>query len=209
MLPDLEYHDSSLLEWIYDHSGDGSELPGIDTLLTDNGLTGDSVRVFLTYLAERGLVKDHSTFGGPVAEITAHGIAWVQQARADRQSSARRTGALRTRMLLWLDEQERCGTQATDWSGFLSGPNAVYHEAPFTKQELTREAAYLKQRNLITAIDIEEAEPGFLQPGLTTDGRDCIIDHGGNVSDYNRGRTGGATTNVTMSDNSGNIVVAS
>lgn len=84
MIPDLEQHGAGLLEWLYDHSGDGYETPGIDTYLTYHGLSPDNGRVIVDHLARQGLVQDLTTFGGPDARIMAGGIAWVQRVRASR-----------------------------------------------------------------------------------------------------------------------------
>lgn len=84
MIPDLQQHGAGLLEWLYDHSGDGSELPGIDTYLGYHGLSSDNGYLLVDHLVEQGLVEDISTFSAPGARILTPGIARVQRLRADR-----------------------------------------------------------------------------------------------------------------------------
>lgn len=208
MAPDIEQHGTGLLELLHDDSD-----AAVATYLSEHGLSLRDGIVLVEYLSDHGLVRDVSTFGGPDANITAQGIARVQQLRTERQSPARRVATLRTRMLMWLDHQEQQEIGIDDWSQFLASPNVDYYGTPFSKQELAREAEYLKQHDLITGIDVgdmRQATPGMIRPKLTGSGRDCVIDFGGNVSDYlNRGRSGGNTTNITMTDSAGNITVAS
>jgi hypothetical protein len=209
--PDIERHGMGVLEWLHDHSADGSELPGIDDYLAEMSLSSDDGDILVGYLADRGLVEDFSTFGGLHARITASGMACVQQLRAKRDTSAQRIGTLRTRMLLWLDQRERQGVDTGDWSDFLAGPDADYYGTAFSKRDLAREAGYLKQHNLITAIDVRDlVSPAMIRPELTANGRDCVVDFGGNVSDYlNRSQRSGHTTHIMMTDSTGNITVAS
>lgn len=206
---DLELHSAGLLEWLYDNSGQGwTEIPGIDSYLETHEISKDSGYVLVDYLADRGLVKSLHTLGGPDGVITLEGVAFVQRARVERRKH--RIPALRTRMLLWLDEHERSGSHPVDWSSFLVGPDVNYDGDPYTEPEVAREADYLKRHSLINAFEAWGARPGWSRPTLTPAARDCITDHGGNVSDYlNRGNSAASITNITMSDNSGNFVVAS
>jgi hypothetical protein len=96
-----------MLEWLHDYPADGSDLPGIDDYLAEMSLSSDDGRILVDYLANRGLVEDFSTFGGPHARITASGMACIQQLRANRDTPAQQIGTLRTRMLLWIDQREQ------------------------------------------------------------------------------------------------------
>jgi hypothetical protein len=50
----------------------------------------------------------------------------------------------------------------------------------------------------------------MIRPELTANGRDCVVDFGGNVPDYlNRSPRGGHTTHIKMTGSTGNITVAS
>lgn len=169
--------------------------------------------MLINYLENRGLVKDHSTFDGADASINAEGVALVQRLRAERMSPARRLGTLRSRMLTWLDDRDQQGGPS-DWSTFLVMPYIEYHGSDFTEKEVLREASYLKEHDLIKAFSAWGVKPGTLRPTITIQGRDCLVDFGGNVSDYlNREQRANGTTsttnNITMTGSSGNITVAS
>ncbi len=210
MAPDIERHSVGLLEWLHDNFGDGSTVHPITGYLTEAGLSGDDGYSIVEYLADRGLATNLSSYGDPCAQITPDGMAWVQRQRAAQADPTQRVHALRTRMLLWLDEPDN--QKVEDWSGFVASPSAVYQGVPFTQEEFAREAEYLSRKGLISAFESWSVKKGMIKPRLTDSGRDCITDHGGNVSDYlTRGRGGGNTTNnnITMTGSTGNITVGS
>jgi hypothetical protein len=70
------------------------------------------------------------------------------------------------------------------------------------------EVAYLVDRGLITTnVRVDPEINGWFYPRLTSDGRDCITEYGGSVSNFLRSRNGSATYH--FSDNSGAISVNS
>lgn len=156
---------------------------------------------------------DGRSGGMPDASINAEGMAAVQKIRADRMSPGRRRGELRVRMLTWLADQDHQGGPA-DWSGFASGPDIAYYCNDFTEKDIHREADYLQEKGLIRSHKVWNAAPGTVRPTITTDGQDCLVDFGGNVSEYlSRGQrpnqTTNTTNNVAMTGSTGKITVAS
>lgn len=208
MAIDIDKHATMLLEFLHD-----SPKEVVSTYLSAHDLDIEAGMMLVDYLENRGLVRDHSTMGGSDASINAEGAALVQKLRAERMRPARRLGTLRSRMLTWLDEySEQSGP--SDWSEFLAGPGMEYHGSDFTEKEVTREADYLQHHGLIKAFSAWGATSGMLRPTITTQGRDCLVDFEGNVSDYlNRSQrpnnTTSTTNNITMTGSTGNITVAS
>jgi hypothetical protein len=129
------------------------------------------------------MVDDLSTFGGADALINNAGIVTVQGLRTERGRPARRISTLRDRMLHWLDDQETQGASPFDWSEFVAGPDADYYGSAFGDAEVEREANYLEERGLITAMSIEQKPSGTIGPRLTTAGRDHLLveQHEGDV----------------------------
>ena len=203
MAPDIERHSMELLEWLYDHpEDDGGAFP-VDSSSNDD--LYDLVR----FLADRYLVKDVSTFGGARADICPDGTAAVQRLRARRADPAQRAHRarmVRTHLLWWLDSQD---TAPANWSGALIGLGVDDLGTPFTMQDISREAAYLMDKGLISGHRPWGSDD-LLRPALTHAGRTCITDFGGNVSDYlNPAHRGGNTTNnhVNVSGASNNIAL--
>jgi hypothetical protein len=201
MAPDIQRHSMDLLEWLYDH-------PDEDAAAFPDSSSIDDLRGLVSYLADRYLVKDLTTFGGPNAEILPDGTAAVQRLRASRTDPAqraRRAATVRTRLLWWLDAHD---TPPTDLSGALVELDADDLGTPFTIADISREATYLRDKGLISVHRTWQSD--FLRPALTHAGRTCITDFGGNVSDYlDRGYRGGTTTNnhVTVAGPGNNIAV--
>lgn len=103
MARDIQRHSMDLLEWLYDH-------PDENASAFRGGLaSNDELRDLVRYLADRHLIKDLTTFGGPDAETLPDGSALVQRLRAARAAPAQRANrasAVRTHLLWWLDAQQ-------------------------------------------------------------------------------------------------------
>ncbi|WP_158854728.1 hypothetical protein [Saccharothrix deserti] len=204
---DIEQHARGLLE----HLGQ-SEQNEVAAYLEQSGIDIQNSHLIVDYLVDAGWAKDCSTFGEPDCLLTGTGLAKAQRLLAERNSPAHRLGTLWTRMLRWLEGNPG----VADWSGFLAGDGVRYQGTDFTKAEVEKEAAYLYEHKLITAMRTWQGEDGTLRPTITTAGRDCLIHFEGDVNQYlNRG--GHSTTNhtthnnttITMTDSVGNITNAS
>lgn len=190
-----------LLEWLHDHPG--SSAAGFPS---DAASPQDELRELVGYLADRRLVKDHTTFGGADAEIRPDGVAAVQRVRAARAAPAqraRRAAAVQTHLLWWLDGQD---TRPASVAGALSDLGDDDLGTPYTALDVDRAASYLLDKGLITAHRSWQSE--LLRPELTHDGRTCVTDFGGNVSDYlNASARGGNTTTTITTGSHSNIAV--
>lgn len=211
MTLDLDVHGFRLLEWVYDEVGTQLGYLQTEGFADTEGLSLEGVRLVVQSLELRGLVEaQHSIDNGfPRVKITNEGHMHRQQVLAARQDVAQRTRVLRQRMLLWLHEQEHRQTPPPDWSGFVASPDGQFYGFPFTETELATAISDLAAKNLITGRGSWQAGQVSLRPSLTTEGRDCVIDSGGNVSEYVDRQRGGTTTNVTMTNVSGQTVIAS
>jgi hypothetical protein len=115
-------------------------------------------------------------------------------------------------MLQWLYRQEQAtgmhGMAPPDWTGFLDSDDARFLGERFGQAEVEQAASYLNGRDLITAFRVDQAVPGWVRPRLTDDGRDCVLDFGGNIADYLNRHSGGSV-NTYIGSNSGNVAVGS
>jgi hypothetical protein len=208
---DLEHHGTRLLEWLYRQPGHDHQFSDVTEFISMEGLPEDCGRPLVDYLREQGLVRTAIGLDGrPDSMITPKGIAHLHRTRAQHQDPAVRAHTLRSQMLQWLYRHEQVNDMAPpDWSSFLASDEASGLGEPFTLKEMEQAASYLSNKSLITGVDIAEAEPGWVRPMLTDNGRDCVLDYGGRVADY-FGRLNGGTVNTTyIGSNSGNVAVGS
>ncbi|MGM1062164.1 hypothetical protein [Saccharothrix sp. Mg75] len=201
---DIDEYATALLEFLYDSPDEG-----VSSYLSTHSLDAETGGKLVTFLGNRGLVDDLTTHEGPDASINAEGVVAVQKIRRERMKPARRLGVLRSRMLTWLDGHDR-QTGSRPWSEFLAGPDIGYYGNNFTEKEVLREADYLHERGLIKTLSTASRSPGVARSTITSNGRDCLVDFDGNVSEYlNRGQQSNTTTNIMMTGSTGNITVAS
>lgn len=199
MSVDVELHAMRLLEWLADQTGDTLQHVDVSEFITGYELPEDSAFLLIRHLVTRGWVSEVHT---PTrAMITTNGLAFVQKLRTQRRDPAFRARTLQQRMLRWLQRQEDRNVSPVDWTGFFLSDDAYLGGELFTGAELDRAASYLYARNLIAAIEIEEAESGTVKPSLTTAGQDCVMDFGGNVSDYLNRQQSGHTTHIVGNNN--------
>jgi hypothetical protein len=202
MAPDIQRNGMALLEWLYDHPDESLEGFPPDSSSNPRGLYD-----LVSYLADRRLVKDQSTFGAVRAMILPDGIAAVERLRADRATPAqrgRRANTVRTNLLWWLDGQD---TPPNDISGALAGLGVDDLGTGFTIEDVNRQAAYLEEKGLISGRRTWQS--GLMRPALTAAGRTCVTDFGGNVSEYlNAQHGGGSTTTNTFNMHGGGNNVA-
>jgi predicted transcriptional regulator len=210
MALNLQLHGMRLLDWLYDRDTTDPSFHDINQFAAESDLSEDSAQLLIEDLENRGVIEQIATYGGNWdAKLTAQGVDFVQKIRVERSDSVRRSRELQQHMLCWLHNQEHRGTPPSDWNDFLASDDAIFYGDRFTLAELERQAEYLSAKTLITSLHIAEAADGTLKPSLTAAGQDCVMDFGGNVSEYtNRQRCGG-TTNINMTSSTGNIVVAS
>jgi hypothetical protein len=137
--------------------------------LHDRGLDDDYAFNLTEELKRRGMVRATYSGGGEIqCELTGAGRSAADKLVKSR--SANRVGALRHRMLAWLDEH----TDAIAWTEFLASDHAHHDQRAFTEAELAREAQYLHDHGLIKSIHIEEGNDGMIQPQITARGRDAL-----------------------------------
>jgi hypothetical protein len=198
MAPDIQRNSMELLEWLYDHQ---DERPSSFPVDPSSNLR--RLYELVSYLADRQLVADQSTFGAADATILPDGIAAVERlrsARATPTQRARRAVMARTHLLWWLEGQN---SPPNDLSGALAGLGVDDLGTSFTIEDINREVAYLEEKGLIRGLRTFQST-GLMRPALTADGRTCVTDFGGNVSEYlNAQNRGGSTTNNTFNVNGG------
>jgi len=196
---DVELHAIRLLEWLSDQTGDTLQHVDVEKFVTANDLPEDSAFLLIRHLVSHGWVGDVHT---PTrAMITTDGLVFVQKLRAQRKDPALRARTLHQRMLRWLHQQEDRNSPPIDWSGFFLSEDAYLGGELFITAEVNRAASYLYARNLITATEFDQVESGNMRPRLTAAGQDCVMDFGGNVSDYLNRHHGGNTTHITGNNN--------
>ncbi|WBQ04380.1 hypothetical protein [Kribbella sp. CA-293567] len=207
---EIEQHASDLLEQLYEcHEANENEGATVARFLEGKGRETSYGYTLIDFLDRHGLVRAANEMGGAWGDITSAGIREVQQLRARRADPKIRTAALRREMLQWLYEQEDNDRHVTGWDSFVEDQN------DHTERQVRHGAEYLFQHELIKAIGAMGETDGWIRPQLTVDGRACVTDFGGEVSEFlNRGAarpvTNHSTTNTTFNftDNKGDMYVA-
>lgn len=148
-------------------------------------VTDDEADQIAVHLDNKGLVEIMSF--GPRVTITQEGVSFIQAVQTKRQDPAVRIPELRSRMLRYLEGARRRGERA-DWGSFLEADASLFLGERFSETEVQDEAKSLHDHGLIASALIDEAPDGWVGPGLTTAGRDCVIDHGGSVTEFKRSR---------------------
>jgi hypothetical protein len=87
-------------------------------------------------------------------------------------------------MLRWLFNEEDRGSAPESWHAFLADNPSHLLGEQFSVEEVARQAKYLVDRGLLTAVKIEEAGPGWIYPRLTANGQDCVTGYEGKVAAY-------------------------
>jgi len=209
-MEDLELESIRLLDWMYDHGGDGAIL-SVNGYAALRGLTDQNAWTLGEHLNASGLARVLLGMSMRVdADLTAAGVAFVQQMRTERDDAAKRNSSLRQQMLKWLYAHECRDEKTLDWNGFIEAGYSHLGGRPFQANEVHRQAEYLSKRGFITSSTIDNVMDGCLNPRLKPDGEDCVTDFDGEVTKYmNRGGAGngghiGDTYNIT--DNRGNVI---
>lgn len=123
---------------------------------------------------------------GPCVEITTDGRHYIERVRRERDDPSIRLPELRRLMLRYLYDTERSGLNG-NWSAFLNLDTAELLASRFTESEVKEQAEQLTDKELIfNHKTTQSPDPGWFRPALTTAGRECVVEHGGNVANYLR-----------------------
>lgn len=208
MVLDLDRHGLMLIDWLYERMGDRSEMFDVEQFTELQDLPEGSARLVSQHLETRGLINAAYTMGGHVsAVITTEGIAFAHKVRAMRGDHAQRIRSLRQDLLNWLYGMERVSVAPLDWDEFIVSPANHYFGSKYDEGEVKTAVSDLAARGLIAGMEHDHSVAAWVKPRLTSDGRDCVIDYGGNVSDYLKRFSSGNSTNVTMNHVHGNTVI--
>ncbi|WP_410583833.1 hypothetical protein [Amycolatopsis sp. lyj-108] len=188
MTTDFDEHRNALLIRLHE-----SDLQDINSFLAERGLRDEKAVDLVKDLEQDGLVKPLFGSGG-IATCRLTGRGEQQAQRLVKERPARRLSVLRQRMLLWLEGHR----DILDWTSFLHSDQARYADGDFTWDDIAHEATYLSNKRLIKALAGDQRPDGTLKPRLTSAGRDCVLDHDGDVRSYLAGgpaSDGAPTTN--------------
>lgn len=201
MVTGLQNLGIQLLEWLAEYP---DEFLSVNSIADGNGLSRDECSLAAEYLKNRNLIETAETFDGYAACINADGRAFLEEARSIRRDPSVRIPALRRGMLLWLYTQEEAGRRPSGWNEFLRSSESLFYGDHFTTEQVKRQAEYLYDSGLIDGVDKLIGGKGSQSPRLTSQGIDCVVDFGGNVSDYLKPSAGLA--GIHVSDVNGNVV---
>lgn len=188
MTTDFNEHRNALLIRLHE-----SDLQDINGFLAERGIHDEKAVDLVKDLEQDGLVKPLFGSGG-VAACRLTGRGGQQAQRFIKERPARRLSVLRQRMLLWLESHR----DILDWTSFLHSDQASYVDGDFTWDDIGHEATYLSNKRLISAFAGDQQPDGMLKPRLTSSGRDCVLEHDGDVRSYlagGRNSEGASTTN--------------
>ena len=206
-MADIERLSEDLLQWMYNNGDD----PRVGEFFAEHEVSRDDGYDLVDFLADLGLVKSYSTFGGADARLTAQGKLKVQQIRKHRDDPAHRARELQARMLRWLSsEQRRLETSPSSWDAFLDSETALYQGAAFSEDEVSDQAEYLGEQGFVKALSsFSIPNRHWLRPSLTAEGRHCLIQYDGDVRAYFNSSAPGGNTVVHVGENRGNLAVNS
>ena len=204
MIDDVEAESTVLHLWLYDQGAFGTQSANVSDFVGPDSDGGTEAEPLADYLQHLGLAEQ-VCMGGIRLSLTPEGVHRAQQIRRNRKDPARRIPELQRRILLWLSESER--NHAASVLTFLSTDHAEFLGDRFSEEEVIAEAGYLQESGLILAHRTWQGS--WLRPSLTPTGRECLINYGGDVSNYRRSRDsgGGNITNNYFPNNAGNVAV--
>lgn len=132
----------------------------------------------------------------PDGRVTVRGEVAAERLRDQGQDDVAVAGHLRRALLLWLYRCDRQGDRRPRLNAFAE-TDGVW----FAGAKLSMEAVHNATVDLRDAGFIEGPGGwghGILRPSLTSVGRDCVEDFGGNVTDYRRAQrsSGGMQINI-------------
>lgn len=174
-----------LLDWLHAH-GAATRLTGISEFLAEIHSDLEIGYSLGEHLDRAGLVRSSDSLGAPpYLQLTAAGIARIEDAQQQRADRARRASDLRGQMLRWLFDKTDRGEQPYSWDDFLShNPSHLVGEL-FSEAEVRRQSKYLSERGfLATSAIIEEEDPEWANPTITSRGEDCVLQTEGVVERY-------------------------
>jgi hypothetical protein len=171
------------MDWLYSNS-DGVTYLDIDAFLEQNGEDTGKAWMLGKHLDRNSWANVAFSLGSTSAMLTSEGVARVERVRQIRNDRAARAANLQRQMVTWLYEKEDEGSTPETWDEFLLQEPAHLLGEAFAEAEVRRQAAFLRERNVITCIQIEEETDGWLHPKLTASGQECVVHYQGEVSTY-------------------------
>lgn len=204
MITDVDELRGRFLEWLYEQGGTSTTV-GIEVapFMVATGIDLAAALSLVGDAAERGLARDWSGMGSPCAVLTLGGIRAAQERQRIRADPPRRAAAARTGLLRWLYEQEHVGARMPVIADVLATDHATLLGARLSDTEIDRAAQYLTDKKLINGGPTAQTQ-GPVRVSLTSEGRDCIEHHGGNVTGYLNDRDrAGQTYNIGTFNNTG------
>ncbi|WP_217144760.1 hypothetical protein [Streptomyces sp. AC627_RSS907] len=198
-----------LVEWVHDQTAaDVSEYVTITPFGELHGLNEEQSFRLLETCKEWGLLSDrYATMSDPAANLTPHGLQWIQERQRWRADPKARAVAGRTGLLTWLWHQKNDGVGHPVVEGILQSPLSLFAGERLTPGEIDRAGAYLMSKGLITGIKTGQTE-GPVRAEITAEGQDCVEHYDGDVSAYERRNSSGNTT-FNIGENTGNIAANS
>lgn len=200
---------AQFLDWLWTQSG-GKISISIDVtpFLTEAGIDLATAFNLVSDGAARGLMLDWSTMGQPCAALTLDGVHAVEEQRRLRTNPARRAAAARTGLLRSLFDQENAGVHMPVVAGVLDTNYARFAGDRLTSIEIDRASKYLSDKGLIEGVTVDQYD-GPVRASLTSDGLDCIENHGGDVASYLNDRAGSVTHtyNINTLNNTGAVTL--
>ncbi|MEU3188382.1 hypothetical protein ABZ707_29940 [Streptomyces sp. NPDC006923] len=198
-----------LVEWVHDQTAaEATEYVTITPFGELHGLDEEqSFRLLLTCKAWGLLGDRYATMDDPSANLTPRGLQWVQERLRRRADTRARRDAARKGLLTWLWAQNEEGVGSPNVNGLLQSPLSLFEGDRLTPGETDRAAAYLLAKGLITGNKSGQFE-GPARAEITAEGQDCVEHFEGDVSAYERRKSGGNTT-FNIGENTGNIAANS
>ena len=198
------------LDWLYTQSGGKtSESVDVGPFITEVGIDPGTAYDLVRDGADRGLMRDDSTFDSPCAALTLDGVQAAEERYRRRAEPTKRAAAGRAGLLRWLYDQQLAGVYMPVVADVLDTTLAVFVGERLTAFEIDRAAKYLTDKGLIKGVTVAEYD-GPVRASLTSDGLDCIENYGGDVAgslDDRAGRAGTQTYNIGTFNNTGAVAL--
>ncbi|MEV6537263.1 hypothetical protein AB0M86_48395, partial [Streptomyces sp. NPDC051639] len=198
-----------LAEWVYRQAGENPlAASSILPFTQERGMTDSQAFELLRYGESKGLLDGRqSSMGDPFAQLTAHGVAEMEERLRRRSSPALRSAAARRALLTWLWHRKHDGTDFPVVDDILEADDSLFEGDRLTPTEVDRASAYLDSKALIKGVKVSSRE-GPVRAEITTEGMDCVEHYDSDISAYERRNSSGNTT-INIGENTGNIAANS
>ncbi|MEU8133766.1 hypothetical protein [Streptodolium elevatio] len=162
-----------------------------------------AARSLVHTLVHESLVQAEFGLDGDVPDgrVTVRGEVAAERLRDQGKDDVAVASRLRRELLLWLYRRERQGDRHPRLNAFAETDGAWFAGTRISTEAIHNASVDLREAGFIEGVGSWGA--GILRPRLTSVGRDCVEDFGGNVTDYRRAQRSSGGTQININNPQG------